>query len=101
MEGGIGGKTRKGYQHPAGRWAAAIDRLATDDPAHRRIAPQPVGIIHIKTDRLLVGPGFPRSGGVGSKLGTAFGLVAGRRISCHANFQCLVSLGKSWGGIHG
>ena len=33
--------------HLAGRCAAALDSLATGDPAHHRIPPQPVGVIHV------------------------------------------------------
>jgi len=33
--------------HLAGRCAAALDSPAADDPQHRRIAPQPVGVIHV------------------------------------------------------
>jgi hypothetical protein len=33
--------------HLAGRGTAALDRLAADDPAHRRIASQPVGVVHV------------------------------------------------------
>ena len=31
----------------AGRCAAALDSPAADDPPHRRIAPQPVGVVHV------------------------------------------------------
>jgi hypothetical protein len=33
--------------HLAGRGAAALDGLAADDPAHRRIAPETVGVVHV------------------------------------------------------
>ena len=33
--------------HLAGRCAAALDSLAADDPPHRGIAPEPVGVVHI------------------------------------------------------
>ena len=33
--------------HLAGRCAAALDSLAVDDPPHRGIAPEPVGVVHI------------------------------------------------------
>ena len=33
--------------HLAGRCAAAFDRFAADDPPHRRIAPETVGVVHI------------------------------------------------------
>ncbi len=33
--------------HLAGRGAAALDRLAADDPAHGGIAPEPVGVVHV------------------------------------------------------
>ena len=33
--------------HLAGGCAAALDGLAADDPAHRGIASEPVGVIHI------------------------------------------------------
>ena len=33
--------------HLAGRCAAALDGLSADDPPHRRIAPQPVGVVHV------------------------------------------------------
>ncbi len=33
--------------HLAGRCAATLDRLATDDPAHCGIAPEPVGVVHV------------------------------------------------------
>ena len=33
--------------HLAGRCPAALDRLAADDPAHRGITPEPVGVVDI------------------------------------------------------
>ena len=33
--------------HLAGRCSAALDRLAANDPAHRRIAAEPVGVVHV------------------------------------------------------
>ena len=33
--------------HLAGRCAAALDSLAADDPPHRGIAPETVGVVHI------------------------------------------------------
>ena len=33
--------------HLAGRGRIALDSLAADDPAHRRITPQPVGVVDV------------------------------------------------------
>ncbi len=33
--------------HLAGRGRVALDSLAADDPAHRRITPQPVGVVDV------------------------------------------------------
>jgi hypothetical protein len=33
--------------HLAGRCAAAFDRLAADEPPHRGITPEPVGVVHV------------------------------------------------------
>ena len=43
----LGGQIRLEATHLAGRCAAALDRLAADDPPHDRVEAEPVGIVHV------------------------------------------------------